>query len=111
MFITLLRLLWSCGSRQCGSRTMPTIEELPAGCRMPAEWELHEATWIAWPHNQDDWPGKFDAIPWVYGEIIRPLCRSERVFLLVPPASTAHLDVLEELGLDRRVSVVELPTD
>jgi agmatine deiminase len=78
---------------------------------MPAEWEPHVATWLAWPHNQEDWPGKFAAIPWVYGEIIRHLCRSERVFLLVPPASTTHLDVLEELGLDRRVAVIEVPTD
>ena len=40
---------------------------------MPAEWEPHEATWIAWPHNRDDWPGRFTPIPWVYGEIVRKL--------------------------------------
>jgi agmatine deiminase len=53
------------------------------GYRMPAEWELHEATWIAWPHNRSDWPGKFEAIPWVYAEIVRHLSRSERVNILV----------------------------
>ncbi len=90
---------------------MAILDKLPVGCRMPAEWEPHEATWIAWPHNQDDWPGKFDAIPWVYCEIVRHLHRSERVFLIVPPASTAHIDVLEELDLDRRVDVIEVPTD
>ena len=39
--------------------------QLPAqlGYRMPAEWEPHEATWIAWPHNRDDWPGKFAPFP------------------------------------------------
>ncbi|HVI10444.1 MAG TPA: agmatine deiminase family protein, partial [Candidatus Binatia bacterium] len=26
--------------------------------RMPAEWEPHAATWLAWPHNHGDWPGK-----------------------------------------------------
>ena len=31
--------------------------------RMPAEWEPHEATWIGWPHNASDWPGKFASIP------------------------------------------------
>ncbi|HKB37778.1 MAG TPA: agmatine deiminase family protein, partial [Gemmataceae bacterium] len=51
--------------------------------RMPAEWEPHEATWIAWPHNRDDWPGKFPAIPWVYCEIVRHLRTSERVNILV----------------------------
>jgi len=50
---------------------------------MPAEWEHHEATWIAWPHNRSDWPGKFGPIPWVYAEIVRHLSRSERVGILV----------------------------
>ena len=26
--------------------------------RMPAEWEPHEATWLAWPHETSDWPGQ-----------------------------------------------------
>ena len=53
------------------------------GYRMPAEWEPHEATWIAWPHNRSDWPGRFAPIPWVYGEIVRKLSRVERVRILV----------------------------
>jgi agmatine deiminase len=51
---------------------------------MPAEWEPHEATWIAWPHHTADWPGKFAAIPWVYAEIVRHLHKSEHVHILVP---------------------------
>jgi len=50
---------------------------------MPAEWEPHAATWIAWPHNRTDWPGKFATIPWVYAEIVRNLARVERVNILV----------------------------
>ena len=50
--------------------------------RMPAEWERHEATWIAWPHHEPDWPGKLEAIPWVYAEIVRALHRQERVEIL-----------------------------
>jgi agmatine deiminase len=50
---------------------------------MPAEWEPHAATWLAWPHNHDDWPGKFEPIPWVYAEIIRNLARHECVELIV----------------------------
>lgn len=50
---------------------------------MPAEWEPHEATWLAWPHEKTDWPGKFAPIPWVYGEIVRRLARVERVRILV----------------------------
>jgi agmatine deiminase len=56
---------------------------IPAGLRMPAEWEPHDATWLAWPHYRDDWPGKFEPIPWVYAEIVRHLARKERVELIV----------------------------
>jgi agmatine deiminase len=50
---------------------------------MPAEWEPHDATWMAWPHNPEDWPGKFQAIPWLYAEIVRLIAERERVHLLV----------------------------
>ena len=53
------------------------------GYRMPAEWEPHEATWLAWPHERTDWPGKFAPIPWVYADIVRHLARVERVRILV----------------------------
>jgi len=58
------------------------------GFRMPAEWEPHEATWIAWPHHREDWPGRFAPIPWVYTEIVRKLSLVERVRILVDTAST-----------------------
>lgn len=51
----------------------------PRAFRMPAEWEPHEATWLAWPVEKSDWPGKFAPIPWLYGEIVRRLARVERV--------------------------------
>jgi agmatine deiminase len=56
---------------------------------MPAEWERHAATWLAWPHHRDDWPGKFEPIAWVYAEIIRNLARHERVELIVKNAAAA----------------------
>jgi len=54
---------------------------------MPAEWELHEATWLAWPHNPEDWPGKFQPIPWIYAEIVRLLSQRERVCIAVQNAA------------------------
>jgi agmatine deiminase len=54
---------------------------------MPAEWEPHAATWLAWPHYHGDWPGKFEPIPWVYAEIIRNLAKHERVELVVNNAA------------------------
>ena len=67
------------------------VELSPAalGYRMPAEWEQHAATWLAWPHYHGDWPGKFEPIPWVYAEIIRNLAKHERVELVVNNASAA----------------------
>ncbi len=69
-----------------------SIASSPAalGYRMPAEWEPHRATWLAWPHYQGDWPGKFEPIPWVYAEIIRNLARHERVELIVNNAAGAR---------------------
>jgi agmatine deiminase len=59
----------------------------PAGVfRLPAEWEPHEATILAWPVNKADWPGKFAPIPWVFAEILRHLTPSEPVHLLIPTA-------------------------
>ena len=57
---------------------------------MPGEWEPHAATWLAWPHYQGDWPGKFEPIPWVYAEIIRNLAKHEHVELIVNDAASAR---------------------
>ena len=68
------------------------IEAVPSqlGYRMPAEWEPHAATWLAWPHYHGDWPGKFEPIPWVFAEIIRNLVKHERVELIVNNSSSAR---------------------
>jgi agmatine deiminase len=63
------------------------IKNSKAKLLMPAEWEPHDATWIAWPHNEKDWPGKFEPIVWVYAEIVRNLCRYERVEIIVNDAA------------------------
>ena len=61
------------------------LESTPrqSGFSMPAEWERHEATWIAWPHNASDWPGRFQPVPWVYADIVRHLAQAEDVHVLV----------------------------
>src|SRR5271170_1836965 len=69
-----------------GSAARPKLLPAAQGYRMPAEWEPHESTWLAWPHFRDDWPGKFEPIPWVYAEIVRNLSRHERVDLIVNDA-------------------------
>jgi agmatine deiminase len=84
------------------------------GYRMPAEWEQHEATWLAWPHNPEDWPGKFQPIPWVYAGIVCLLAERERVHLLVEDAKAEHRaeGILERAGANlERVSFHPWPTD
>ncbi len=51
--------------------------------RIPAEWERHEATWLGWPHNKEDWPGKFTPVKWVYAEIVKRIAGGEKVRILV----------------------------
>jgi agmatine deiminase len=72
------------------------------GYRMPAEWEPHEATWLAWPHERTDWPGKFAPILWVYADIVRHLARVERVRILVQDHSEerAARRILQKSGAD-----------
>ncbi len=53
------------------------------GYTLPAEWERHEATWLGWPHNRTDWPGKFTPIPWVYAEIVRRTSAGETARIIV----------------------------
>ncbi len=62
---------------------VPDATPRALGFRMPAEWAPHAATWLAWPHNADDWPGKFERIPEVFVEIARVLSEVERVRLIV----------------------------
>ena len=70
---------------------MPSPNPAQLQFRMPAEWEPHAATWLAWPHYKLDWPGKFEPIPWVYAEIVRYLSRHERVELIVKDATAERV--------------------
>jgi agmatine deiminase len=84
------------------------------GYRMPAEWEPHQATWLAWPHNPEDWPGKFQTIPWLYAEIVRLLAAHEQVHFLVENAKAEEraASVLRRAGANLdRVSFHLWPTN
>jgi agmatine deiminase len=90
----------------------PTPREL--GYRMPAEWEPHAATFLAWPHKRGDWPGKADNIPWVFAELARLLTRHERVRVLVKDAREQRLgaSVFGRAGVDlSRIDWVKADTN
>jgi agmatine deiminase len=84
------------------------------GFAMPAEWEPHAATWLAWPHHQADWPGKMEAIRWVYGEMARKISPGETVRLLVrhPAEQKLASSYLQRAGCDlKKVGFVIHPTN
>jgi len=96
-------------------KTSPSIQTPNAlGFRMPAEWEPHEATWLNWPHELTDWPGKFAPIPWAFAEIVRHLSMVERVFLLVEnrESESRVRTILKKSGANLdAVDFFRIPTD
>lgn len=64
-------------------------EQVPVelGYRMPAEWEPQEAVWLSWPHKEASWPGKFEPVPAVFGEIAREIAEVQLVRINVADAA------------------------
>lgn len=60
--------------------------------RFPAEWEQQEGILLCFPHNGNDWPGKYGAIQWAFIEYIKKIAEQEIVFLIV-----AHQDLKEKV--------------
>jgi len=93
-------------------KTSPSPAKL--GFTMPAEWEPHEATWLGWPHNATDWPGKLKTIEWVYGEMVRKIAPGEIVRLLVDSPAQEKLAhrILAQAGADlQQVKFLRWPTN
>jgi agmatine deiminase len=91
-----------------------TITPAILGYTMPAEWEPHEATWLGWPHNASDWPGKFGIIPWVYGEMMRKISAAETVRLIVRHKKDKQFarHIFKQVGGDlRKIQFVFHPTN
>jgi agmatine deiminase len=98
------------------TKRQSTNPAIPAalGFAMPAEWDRHEATWLAWPHHEADWPGKMEAVRWVYGEMARKLSPGETVCLLVrhPAEQKQAAARLQRAGCDlQRVRFIVHPTN
>src|SRR5258708_38302824 len=84
------------------------------GCRLPVEWEPHEATWLDWPHELTDWRGKFAPIPWAVAEIVRHLSQVERVYLPVEnrESESRVRSILKKSGANlEAVDFLHVPTD
>ena len=91
-------------------------ERTPAarGFALPAEWEPHEATWLAWPHNRRDWPGRMGAIPWAVADVAKKIAGGEAVRMMVRDAAEERRarGHLARQGVDlSRVRFHRIPTD
>ena len=51
--------------------------------RFPAEWEKQQGILLCFPHNGNDWPGKYEAIQWAFVEFIKKVTSFEEVVLVV----------------------------
>ena len=71
--------------------------------RFPAEWEKQQGILLCFPHNGNDWPGKYEAVKWAFVEFIKKVATFEEVFLMVADENqkekvgimleTAHVDL------------------
>lgn len=85
----------------------PTPAEL--GYRLPAEWEPHASTWLAWPHRRATWLGDFAPIPEVFARVARLLAPHEPVKVI---ASGAALDeARRHVGDVEGVECIDVPTN
>jgi agmatine deiminase len=86
-----------------------TLVDTPraAGLAMPAEWERHERTLMAWPVRLDLWGDGLAQARSDYATIADAIAAFEPVLMVAPPGSAA--DVRDSCGSD--VEVVELPLD
>src|SRR5262245_64161245 len=97
------------------ARTQLTMRSTPAalGYRMPAEWEPHAATWLAWPHNTSTWPDQLAQVQDIFLRMIAAVQEHETVHLLVNDAATAA-QVGQQLHVggvtSARVVMHQLPT-
>jgi len=92
----------------------PKVKSKTVSKRIPAEWEKHRATVLGWPQNKEDWPGKFEPIPWVFAEIIKHIVPGEDVYLFVGSKAVQRkvTDVLQRAHVDTtQVHFVIEPTD
>jgi len=73
-----------------------------AGYYFPAEFGLHAATWLSWPHKEASWPGKIATIYPFYGRFVKELTKGEMVCINVADEAMKAfaVGVLQAAGAD-----------
>ncbi len=89
---------------------MSTATPASLGYRLPAEWEPHAATWLAWPHKLETWPGKFEPIPHVWARLVSTLAEFEPVHICAG-GEAVMAEARRLIGAVRNVVLHDIPTD
>jgi agmatine deiminase len=81
---------------------MPRLTPAEIGYRLPAEWEPHAATWLAWPHRRATWLGDFAVIPQVFAGVARALAAHETVKVIAAgePLAEARRQLADIAGIE-----------
>ena len=93
---------------------MNELTPAEAGYYFPAEFALHTATWLSWPHNPDTWPGKIETVYKPYAAFIKTLVAGEYVHINVADAvmERSAKDILQEHSVPlERVKFFHHPTN
>jgi agmatine deiminase len=80
---------------------------------MPAEWAVHRATWLSWPHNLGTWPTSLEKVRSGWIRLIELLSPHEQVCLLVNNDQTnqdVELRLKSSAAVTEHVSIVNIPT-
>ncbi len=80
---------------------------LEAGFSMPAEWSPHAATWLAWPHNNENWLGYLDGARREYKQLVEAIAEDEPVRLMV--ANEESLEDVNDRMLHGDVTLHSVP--
>src|SRR3989338_7439068 len=62
---------------------MSKLTPAKLGYFMPAEWERHDAIWLAWPYDKTTFPDRVDKAEETYISIVKSIYQSEKINLLV----------------------------
>src|SRR5436190_2634386 len=77
------------------------------GYHFPAEFDLHIATWLSWPHKEASWPGKIDAIFPYYAQFIKELTKGEIVRINVANKMMQQFAIMHLENFEVNLSKVE----
>ncbi len=78
-----------------------------SGYYFPAEFAIHEATWLSWPHKEASWPGKIEAIYPYYSKFVQKLAESEKVRINVNTEDMKNFAISQLLDADVDLMSVE----